>query len=227
MENRPLVRIPAGWMLALMLLAGAAMAQGCASTGIAIREKLGYAKREQLVNRVEEARDAQDAAKEQFADALDEFLAVTGADTGDLEARYRDLKRALERSETRAETVRERIGSVERVAAALFEEWESELDEYESASLRAASRTQLDDTRAQYGALMSVMRRAEARMDPVLAAFNDRVLFLKHNLNARAISSLRSTAAGIESDVATLIEEMNRSIAEADAFIRQMGDAQG
>lgn len=198
------------------------MLPGCASTGIAIREKFGYAKREQLVDRVESARDSQDAAREQFADALEEFLAVTGAEGGDLEARYSDLKRAYERSEARADTVRERIKAVERVATALFSEWEEELEQYENESLRAASRARLSDTRSQYDALIGVMRRAESRMDPVLRAFNDQVLFLKHNLNARAISSLRETASGVESDVEELIREMNRSIAEADAFIRGM-----
>ena len=222
MGKLALVRFISGTILVITAATGGLVLPGCASTGIAIREKFGYAKREQLVDRVESARDSQDAAKEQFADALEEFLAVTGADTGDLEDRYASLKRAYDRSESKAETVRDRIRSVERVADALFKEWEQELGQYESESLRAASRAQLSDTRSQYDALISVMRRAESRMDPVLRAFSDQVLFLKHNLNARAISSLRTTAAGIESDVATLIEEMNRSIAEADAFIKDM-----
>ena len=59
-------------------------------------------------------------------------------------------------------------------------------------------------------------------MRPVLAAFKDQVLYLKHNLNAQAISSLQETAANIESDVAELISAMNASIAEANEFIKQM-----
>ena len=59
-------------------------------------------------------------------------------------------------------------------------------------------------------------------MDPVLTVFHDRVLFLKHNLNARAIAALGSETADLESDVAALIAEMERSIAEADAFIAEM-----
>jgi hypothetical protein len=60
-------------------------------------------------------------------------------------------------------------------------------------------------------------------MNPVLAAFKDQVLFLKHNLNAQAIASLGSTATQIEGDVARLIKEMEASIGEADDFIKQMG----
>ncbi len=195
---------------------------GCSSTGIAIREKLGYAKREQLVNRVEDARDSQEEAKEQFASALDEFLAVTRADGGELEKRYRTAQKSYERSEDRAEEVRDRIRDVERVAGALFEEWEDELDEYSSDSLRRRSERTLKETRGQYDRLIGVMREAAGKMDPVLAALKDQVLFLKHNLNARAIASLGETTRELETDVAALIREMEASIREADSFIEQL-----
>ena len=78
-------------------------AAGCSSTTIALKEKFGIAKRDQLVARVKDARDEQQEAKQQFASALEEFLAVTGAaaDAGvaDLERRYNELKRAYDRSE--------------------------------------------------------------------------------------------------------------------------------
>jgi Protein of unknown function (DUF2959) len=56
----------------------------------------------------------------------------------------------------------------------------------------------------------------------VLAAFKDQVLFLKHNLNARAISSLQQNADQIQSDVARLVREMEASIKEANEFIELM-----
>ena len=56
-------------------------------------------------------------------------------------------------------------------------------------------------------------------MDPVLAKFKDQVLFLKHNLNAQAISSLKGELVSVEGNVELLIKELNASIKEADAFI--------
>lgn len=196
---------------------------GCSSTGIALREQMGYAKREQLVDRVQDARDEQEEAKEQFASTLEEFKALTGFDGGDLEKTYNRLKRESDRSEDAADDVRGRIKGIERVADAMFREWERELDEYQTASLRTASEAQLRDTKARYGQLIRAMKDAESRMDPVLAAFNDQVLFLKHNLNARAIQSLDSTVLELEGEVDRLIEEMNASIGEANAFIESMG----
>ena len=77
-------------------------------------------------------------------------------------------------------------------------------------------------TRGKYEQLISLMKRSEAKMKPVLAKFHDNVLFLKHNLNAAAISSLQGTAGQIETDVQALIKDMEASIAEADAFMKQM-----
>jgi hypothetical protein len=213
-----------GWQLVLGCAALLAMT-GCASHRIALAEKFGYAKREQLVDGVQKARDGQVAAKKQFESALKEFLAVTNvssAELRDLEARYDRLNREYERSESRAQDVHDRINGVQQVADALFKEWREELKQYTNESLRRRSEQQLEDTRRQYDRLIKVMRAAESRMSPVLGAFKDQVLFLKHNLNARAVSSLQQNANQIQSDVARLVREMEASIAEANAFIEQM-----
>lgn len=207
----------------LLLLLPVFGAGGCSSTGIAIRESLGTPKREQLVDRVEETREAQEDAKTQFASTLEELQALSGFDGGELEAAYKRLDSQLDRAESRAERVREKIRSVDRVATALFNEWEDELDEYATESLREASARQLDETKQRFGDLLFAMRKAESKMAPVLAAFGDQVLFLKHNLNARAIASLDSTLGELEDEIAVLIRDMEASIAEANAFIDEMG----
>ena len=217
--------------LRVMTMIGAGLAasgvvggmSGCSSAGIALKERFGYAKREQLVDKVEATRDSQEAAKKQFESALAEFIAVTGSGGGELEAKYSKLNREYERAETRAEAVRERIKETDRVASALFKEWKTELDEYSDAELRRSSERQLDETRDRYAELMDAMNEAASRMDPVLERFRDQVLFLKHNLNARAVAGLKQSVSGMQSDVETLIREMEASIAEANAFIQEMG----
>ena len=79
------------------------------------------------------------------------------------------------------------------------------------------------ETRQTYEALAEKMEAATASMDPVLDVFSDRVLYLKHNLNARSIAALDGETVSLEADVARLIEEMEASIAAADAFIQTMG----
>lgn len=192
------------------------------ATGIAIREKLGSPKREQLVHRVDETRDAQESAKDQFATTLDELKALSGYESGELDSAYKRLKSMYDRSKTRADKVSSKIKSVDRVANALFKEWEAELAEYSTESLRNASARQLDETKSRFNDVIYAMRKAESKMKPVLAAFNDQVLFLKHNLNARAIASLDSTLLELENEIAELIADMEASIAEANSFIDDM-----
>ncbi|MGI9175211.1 MAG: DUF2959 domain-containing protein [Rhodothermales bacterium] len=204
--------------LAALLFAGTA----CNRAYYRTMEAFGKDKRDLLVDRVGDARDSQEEAKEEFSSALERFSATVDFDGGDLEKTYNRLETAFERSEKRAEAVHEEVTDVADVAEALFDEWEDELDQYTDKRLRGLSEEQLEETRTEYEAMIRVMRRAEDKMDPVLNAFRDQVLFIKHNLNARAIASLEGTTAKLESDIASLIEEMEASIAEANRFIDAM-----
>lgn len=121
------LNLPLGLLLALL--------SGCSSVYYNTMEKLGYEKRDLLVDRVEDARAAQEAAREQFASALDQFIAATNFQGGDLEAAYRRLNAAYAASERRANAVRERIDRVEKVAGDLFSEWEDELELYTDREL--------------------------------------------------------------------------------------------
>lgn len=87
-------------------------ALGCETAYYGTMEKLGYHKRDLMVNRVESARDAQEDAKEQFESALEKFSSVLQFDGGDLEDKYDQLKTTYDRSSARAQTVRDRIESV-------------------------------------------------------------------------------------------------------------------
>ena len=197
---------------------------GCQSAYFKTMEAFGHHKRDLLVDRVEDTRDAQQDAKEQFESALEKFSSVMNFSGGKLEEKYKELKTELERSESKAKAVRKNIGDVEDVSNALFKEWESELSQYTNDNLRHASELKLEQTRQRYIRLIGAMKRAEAKIEPVLSAFRDQVLFLKHNLNAQAIASLQDELASVKADIASLIKEMEISIAEADAFIKAMAN---
>lgn len=204
------------------LLAIAAVTASCQTAYYGAMEKMGFHKRDILVDRVQDARNAQEAAKEQFRDALEQFSAVVRFEGGELQKTYDKLSREYEASEKRAQTVRDRVSKVDEVATALFREWKAELKQYESAELRRASQQQFQRTQERYEQLIGSMREASAKMDPVLRAFRDQVLFLKHNLNSQAIASIQSEATDIELQVSRLIRDMEASIAEADAFISEL-----
>lgn len=211
-----------GMMKCLALLVLCLLGVGCQSAYFAAMEKVGYHKRDILISRVEDAREAQQDTKEQFQSALEAFSALTGFDGEDLEDKYNDLSLVLEHSETKASEVHERINAVEDVAEALFDEWQDELDQYSSASLRRSSEKQLYDTQRRCERLVTSMRRAEKKIEPVLTPLRDQVLYLKHNLNARAVAALRNELAEVQGDVARLVKELEKAVDEADRFISDL-----
>lgn len=182
-------------------------------------ESVGYHKRDILISRVETARDSFEEAKDQFQCALEKFTFLTNFHGGELENVYSDLKSEFEYSQSKADGVRDRINAIQSVGDALFEEWRMELELYKNRSLKASSKQQLRLTYQHYTQLITAMHKAETRIDPVLSAFRDQVLFLKHNLNAQAIASLEDELSLISINVTGLVHAMERSITEANAFM--------
>jgi paraquat-inducible protein B len=193
---------------------------GCQTAYYATWEKLGKEKRHLLRDNIQKTSKEQEEASEQFKDVLTQIKEIYGFDGGELEDAYNNLKSGYEDSETRAEDVRDRIKKVERIASDLFAEWEQEIEEISNPDFRSKSRERLSETRRRYSRLHQAMVTAEQRMDPVLQQVKDYVLYLKHNLNAQAIGSLRREVEDIEDDVDALIRDMNKSIQEAESFLK-------
>lgn len=195
---------------------------GCRSAYYTAWEKFGVYKRDLLKKRVVEARDEQKEAGEQFKDALTRLKELYGFEGGNLEKVYRELQSDYDRSAAKAADVHKRVQDVETVANDLFTEWEKEIAEISSSSLKASSRQQLRATRDRYDTMHAALKRAEQSMEPVLTKFHDQVLYLKHNLNAQAIASLKGESVNIQSEIDRLIKDMNASIAKADEFIKTL-----
>lgn len=205
-------------MLAALLLGLGA----CGSLYYGTMEKLGFPKREIMVDRVKEARDTQNKTKQQFLSAMEQFKSVVDVKGGDLEKQYKKLHATLKKSESGAKAVRKRIRSVENVSEALFREWRKEIDLYSGETLRAASQKNYDLTKGKYEALIAAMKKAESKLEPALVPLRDQVLFMKHNLNARAIAGLNEERTRVETNVEQLVKEMESAIAEADTFIASL-----
>ncbi len=195
---------------------------GCRSAYYATMEKFGVHKRDILKKEVAAARDDEKAATDQFKDALTRLKELYNFQGGELEKQYNEVNSQYERCVSRANDVHKRVKSVETVAGDLFAEWENEIKEISTANLRQESQDKLRETRQRYDELHTALKRAEQSMDPVLVRFHDHVLFLKHNLNAAAIASLKGETTDIQNEIAKLIQDMNAAIAKADTFINAM-----
>lgn len=191
----------------------------CKSTYYSAWESLGVEKRDILVDRVESVNEAQEDAQQQFSSALEELTVLIDFDGGDLQKAYDEIKDQYNASKDSAERLTGRIEKVESVAEDLFEEWQEELEQYSNETLRRDSEKKLRETKRRYQSLLKAMNRSSDKMQPVLTALNDNVLYLKHNLNASAIGALQGEFDKIKRDIQVLINDMNSAIAQSSDFI--------
>lgn len=155
------------------LLLPAAILASCNSIYYTAWEKLGWEKRDLLVSAMKSARSEQKEVGEEFQGALLQLQKLTGYRGGSLERAYNKCKGEYEGCEAQATKVR------------------TEIRKYDKTSLAADSRAKLADKRAHFMQLSTSLHAAESSMEPLLCQFHDQVLYLKHNLNAAAIGSLR------------------------------------
>jgi hypothetical protein len=183
------------------------------------KETIGEHKRDIVVYQVEQACTSLQDTRNEFEDALSKFKSLVYVSDSSLEHRYNMLNRQYQFCRAKSEGVSSRIRAIEDVSQALFAEWEHELNEYTDRNLRNSSKQQLREAKQNYTKLIKTMRQAETKIHPVLAAFKDQVLYLKHNLNARAISALHHEFTEIAIDIAQLIQAMEMTIMEANRFV--------
>jgi chromosome segregation ATPase len=195
---------------------------GCQSTYYATMAKFGYEKRDLLKKAVVAARNEQQEAQEEFKDAMTRLKELYGFEGGDLEKKYSKLKADYDDCTAQSKDVNKRIKEMDQIANDLFLEWDKEIGTMSNSALASDSRRKLSETRSRYNGVSHALHQAEAAMEPVLRQFSDHVLYLKHNLNAAAIGSLRGEATNIQNDIDRLINQMNSSINEADAFIKSL-----
>lgn len=211
--------------LSAPLLALTMALSGCQSAYYSAMESVGVHKRDILVDRVEETKESQEESQEEFQSALERLTTLIDFDGGDLQTAYEQLNDDYESSLAAANDVTNNINKVEDVAEALFEEWADELEQYSNASLKRESNKKLTSTKRDFDKLLRSMRNAESKMEPVLSSLRDNVLYLKHNLNAQAVTAIQGEFTSLKRDIKVLMDDMNKSIADSNKFIEQMNKA--
>ncbi len=203
----------------LLMLSTMVMLSACSTAYYSAMEKVGIHKRDILVDRVVDGKESQQEAQQQFKSALEEITALINFDGGELEEQYNVIHQQYEDSKKAAELVSARIAKIEDVADALFDEWQDEIEQISSDNLKRQSSIKLRETQRRYRTLIKSMLKAESKMAPVLTALKDNSLFLKHNLNAKAIGALQGEMISIKKDVSVLMRDMNVAIEQSQKFI--------
>ena len=188
---------------------------------------LGKEKRDILVQRIKDAKKDQDQTKQQLQTTMESFQALTGFQGGSLEKSYKRLNSDYESAASQAGKLHDKIQSIDQVSNDLFKEWQGEINAMDNGKLKSQDTVMLRNAKSRQATYMRAMRRTEDQIAPVLKAFHDQVLYLKHNLNSRAIGSLKGTSAELQGDVADLVKSIDASSQEADKLISSLAASDG
>lgn len=217
----PIYSILLSFFLLSLMGCQSAVQKAVQETKYSAYEVFGVQKRDLLKKEVKAVREEQKETQDEFKEALERIKALTQFSGGKLEREYRRINASYEDARDQAEVLRGRIRQVDVIAQDLFKEWAGEIDQIETPNLKAESRRSLGRTQKRYQEMYAQLKKSEGRMDPVLSRLKDQVLYLKHNLNAQAVGSLKGESLSIQKDIERLLQEMKTSIEAADQFIRE------
>lgn len=185
-------------------------------------EMIGYEKRDLFKKEVKAVKKDQDDSQKAFEDALEKLKYFYAYDGGKTESEYNKLKDSYESSQDESKNLSASIQKLDEVAQDLFAEWKEEINGISNSDLRKKSTVKLSETRIRYKELHQKLKNSEKNMSPILVKMKDQVTFLKHNLNAGAMTGLQAEGDRIEQDIENLIKEMKTANQEAEDFIKTL-----
>jgi hypothetical protein len=211
------------WILASLVLI--LSSTGCNnSLGYNFQEAMGTPKRQVLLSRVQDTRDAMKDTKKTFASAMQQFGSVYKESGSKLENKYVILKKEYETCNSKASDLRSQIASVKSIGQVLFQEWQKELDQFTNEQMRKLSEVKMQQTREKYVTMTESMDRVSARMTPVMTSMSDQLLNIKHSLNALIVVSLEEELVQLRGQMDNLMAEIDASVNHCNAFIGSMAE---
>ncbi len=217
MTKRPTLK-GAALIAPLLLMAGA-----CKASSYTSFLKFGHDDQKiELLEATQEAHEEQLETHEQFISALNLFNRLTRLDSEDLEDLYEDFADAVEECDEQAQDWQSRVLNLRMRGESLFAEWSAQLESFTRADLREKSASMLEDARARHARLIVSLEGTYASMEPVNMSLRDYVLFFRHNLNPRAITTLSDTYEGFVDEVLELTSQMEASRFETEAYLEAL-----
>ncbi len=194
----------------------------CSTAYYSFWETMGKEKRDLLQSNMQAAQEEQTDVKEKFESTLAKIRHEYSFEEGRLEETYDGLKDDYEDSVEQKEDLSERIDKIEDIASDLFLEWKNEANELKNKKYKSQSKAKLSTTKVRFSETLKNMRKVETQLEGVLAKFKDRVIYLKHNLNAKMIGNFKSEFQSIEKDMKDLMREIEVSNKKAKSFIEEL-----
>lgn len=211
----------------------AALAAGAAFTACA-----GQTQRSQSVQQVDELLTHIERVQVETAVAKDAAHAVLSdlcalvspSFKGDAAPAFAEFLESAELSEQQGEVLAKSVEPMQRAADELFHRWTKDLENFGNTRMRTRSQSRLDETRTRYQSILGATQAAQIALDAYNNDLKDHALFLRHDLNATSVETIRGDVRLLNEQIQDLDKRFDATTAAARAYVEsaaiygQMGD---
>lgn len=210
------------FVFVLCVVLGLGAAVGCQRAYYDAMEAMGTEKREILVDRTEDLRDALYAVRSEYSVAVERLATIVQPDALDAEQRFSQAEVLVDACRERSDTLQSALEQTDDIANTLFEDWIVMTREQADAGMRDASQKRLDDLRTSYRAMMRPARSAADRVLPVLRTFEAHVQHLKLHMDDASAATVRAELDRVQPDVTALMGQLEEAVQGTNSFLHTM-----
>jgi hypothetical protein len=208
---RPFDRaVSVGFALALSTAAAGLFPAAAAAQG-GPEETAKFLKTVDATNRgIREARD-------QVQKTIGVYNSIIELTAKDTKGAYKDLGKQTADCEKKVADLGPRVDEMKAGALSYFDAWKAATAAITDPDLRKRAEKRLADSQARYDDIAAAGRDARSRFDSLMTEIRDQSVFLGHDLNPSAISSLKP-------DAAKLNDHGKAALAKIDAVAKLYDD---
>ena len=171
----------------------------------------------------ENLKKSADAAEMSIADVVDHvkgmlesYNSIVGGTAKNVQSEYKKLANDLKATDKKIQSASKGMDSLDKQANKLFVQWEKELAEYSSDSMKQKSTDRLEAAKKRYESLGQTLSEASKAFEPLMQNLNDQILFLGRDLSKEAIADLEDEAAELNRQAEDVINTVQGLLAKAE-----------
>lgn len=209
----PLSPRPSVWLLFPLVLGA------CASNP----QESAPAKVEELVTWVERMHVECELSRQAVAAAYARLRTLAAADfrNEDVVTAYARYVQAIDAAEQQAKAFGATVGPVKAAGVPVFTQWQQDVNQIESETLRQKSQMRLAVTRERYDAILTVAEPAQQEFTALVRSLRDIALFLGHDMNTQALMDIQDDARAIATATEALDRKLEQSLRAARSYVDQ------
>ncbi len=174
----------------------------------------GPAKVEELVTWVERMHVETELTRQRTDEVVEALRDLVAPDSSvDPAQAYATYLEAIERVDEQTTRLRDTYEPMQKASGPVFAQWQKDLDQFHSDSLRNRSEERLAATKGRFEAIVAAAGPALQQADELLKSFRDHALFLGHDFNAASLAAIEQDLVA----VTDLAGQVDRGLAESMA----------